>query len=154
MLWYSLEGPRFLHENMLWYSLEAPRRGASNEYPHHMFSWRNKKDISIFRMKKMPYLLLWTKEEWRSAQNSCMWSKVWLLICLRRAKDPKQFQADSEESDQPARMNAQADLSLRWTHMQFCRKGSAPAQFLTPLSFDILHNFVCYLVSYDKHPLT
>ena len=25
----------------------------------HMFSWRNKKDISIFRMKKAPYLLLW-----------------------------------------------------------------------------------------------
>ena len=30
---------------MLWYALEAPRRGASNEYPHHMFSWRNKKNI-------------------------------------------------------------------------------------------------------------
>ena len=26
------------------YSLEAPRRGASNEYPQHMFSWRNKKN--------------------------------------------------------------------------------------------------------------
>ena len=24
-------------------SLEAPRRGASNEYPQHMFSMRNKK---------------------------------------------------------------------------------------------------------------
>ena len=43
---------------MLWYSLEAPRRGASNEYPQHMFSLRKKKDISIFRMKKAPYLLL------------------------------------------------------------------------------------------------
>ena len=36
---------------MLWYSLEAPRRGASNEYPQHKFWWRNKKDLSIFRMK-------------------------------------------------------------------------------------------------------
>ena len=27
------------------YSLEAPRRGASNVYPQHMFSWRNKKNI-------------------------------------------------------------------------------------------------------------
>ena len=44
---------------MLWYSLEAPRRGAANEYPHYMFSLRNKKDINIFRMKKKtPYLLL------------------------------------------------------------------------------------------------
>ena len=40
------------------YSLEAPRQGASNEYPQHMFLLRNKKDISIFRMKKAPYLLL------------------------------------------------------------------------------------------------
>ena len=50
----------FLHENICCgYSLEAPRRGASNEYPQHMFLLRNKKDISIFRMKKVPYLLLW-----------------------------------------------------------------------------------------------
>ena len=49
----------FLHENICCgYSLEAPRRGASHEYPQHMFSWRNKKDISSFRMKKVPYLLL------------------------------------------------------------------------------------------------
>ena len=30
---------------MLWYSLEAPRRGASNEYPQHMFLWRSKENI-------------------------------------------------------------------------------------------------------------
>ena len=30
----------------------------SNEYPQHMFSLRNKIDISTFRMKKVPYLLL------------------------------------------------------------------------------------------------
>ena len=29
------------------YSLEAPQRGASNEYPQHMFLWRNKKDIHL-----------------------------------------------------------------------------------------------------------
>ena len=39
-------------KHMLLYPLEAPRRGASNEYPQHMFLWKNKKDISIFRMKK------------------------------------------------------------------------------------------------------
>ena len=48
----------FLDENICCgYSSEAPR-GTSNEYPQHMFSSRNKKDISIFRMKNMPYLLL------------------------------------------------------------------------------------------------
>ena len=44
------------------YSLEVPHRGTSNEYPQHMFLLRNKKDISIFRMKKAPYLLLWIPE--------------------------------------------------------------------------------------------
>ena len=52
----------FLNENICCgYSLEAPRRGTSNEYPQHMFSLRNKKDISTFRKKKVPYLLLWGK---------------------------------------------------------------------------------------------
>ena len=32
----------FLDENMLWYYW-----GASNEYPQHMFSWRNKKNIYL-----------------------------------------------------------------------------------------------------------
>ena len=51
----------FLDENICCgYSLEAPRRGASNEYPEHMFSLKNKKHISIFQMKKASYLLLWT----------------------------------------------------------------------------------------------
>ena len=36
----------FLHENICCgYSLDAPCRGTSNEYPQHMFSWRNKKNI-------------------------------------------------------------------------------------------------------------
>ena len=36
----------FLDENICCgYSLEAPHRGASNEYPQHMFSSRNKKNI-------------------------------------------------------------------------------------------------------------
>ena len=36
----------FLHKNICCgYSLEAPCWGASNEYPQHMFSWRNKKSI-------------------------------------------------------------------------------------------------------------
>ena len=36
----------FLHENICCgYSLEGSQQGASNEYPQHMFSWRNKKNI-------------------------------------------------------------------------------------------------------------
>ena len=29
-------------------------RGASNEYPQHMFSWRNKKNVITFELKKAP----------------------------------------------------------------------------------------------------
>ena len=43
----------FLDENICCrYSLEVPRQGTSNEYQQHMFSLRNKEDISIFQMKK------------------------------------------------------------------------------------------------------
>ena len=42
----------FLHKNICCgYSLEAPRRGASNEYPQHMFLWGNKKNINVFGLK-------------------------------------------------------------------------------------------------------
>ena len=46
----------FLDKNICCgYSLEASRRGASNEYPQHMFSLRNKKNIDTFLLKKVPY---------------------------------------------------------------------------------------------------
>ena len=35
-------------------SLEMPCQGTSNEYPQHMFLWRNKKNINTFWMKKLP----------------------------------------------------------------------------------------------------
>ena len=45
-IWKMLISFLFLHENICCgYSLEAPRRGASNEYPQHMFLRRNKKNI-------------------------------------------------------------------------------------------------------------
>ena len=39
-------------KHMLWYSLEASHQGTSNEYPQHMFSWSNKKNINTFGLKK------------------------------------------------------------------------------------------------------
>ena len=49
---YSLEVP---WKHMLCYSLEVPWLGSSNEYPQHMFSWRNKKNINTFGLKKASY---------------------------------------------------------------------------------------------------
>ena len=60
----------FLEENICCgYSLEAPHWGASNEYPQQMFSLRNKNVISIFQMKKAPYLLLWSHRKGRKGKE-------------------------------------------------------------------------------------
>ena len=51
----------FLHENICCgYPLEASWRGASNEYPQHMFSWRNEKNI------------MWIPPLICSYENSCV----------------------------------------------------------------------------------
>ena len=51
----------FLHKNRFCgYSLELPRWGNSNEYPQHMFSWRNKKNINTFWLiKKVLSRAMW-----------------------------------------------------------------------------------------------
>ena len=41
------------------YSLEVPHHGTSDEYPQHIFSWRNKKKYLYFSIEKdAPYLEL------------------------------------------------------------------------------------------------
>ena len=37
------------------YSKEAPHRGASSEYPQHMFLWKNKKKINTSGLRKASY---------------------------------------------------------------------------------------------------
>ena len=50
----------FLHENICCsYSLEVPHRGTSNEYPR-VFSWRYKKNINTFWLRKSPYQELYS----------------------------------------------------------------------------------------------
>ena len=51
---------------MLWYSLEAPRRGASNEYPQHMFSLRNKKYIMWIPPLIYSYVLIYIRPREKS----------------------------------------------------------------------------------------
>ena len=50
-----------LQNEFCWYLLEAPCLGASNEYPQHMYTWRNKKNnylIPLF-IKSYGYRLIW-----------------------------------------------------------------------------------------------
>ena len=38
-------------KHRLWYSFEVPHQGPSNEYPQHIFSWRNKNNTGIGQKK-------------------------------------------------------------------------------------------------------
>ena len=64
---------------MLWVLLEAPRRGASNEYPQHMFSWRNKKNINTFGLKKKKSALTSAMNE-LCQSRSALFAKVPVLV--------------------------------------------------------------------------
>ena len=46
---YQVNSFLLLNENICCgYSLEVPQQGTSNEYPQHMFSSRNKKNVDTF----------------------------------------------------------------------------------------------------------
>ena len=55
---------RGIHIIFFYFSMKtcSQKRLTSNEYPHSMFSWRNKKNISTFRVKKAAYLELCVHE--------------------------------------------------------------------------------------------
>ena len=65
----------FLHEHICCgYSLEVPPWGTSNEYHHHMFSWRNKKNISTFGLTHLRLFYLFfftfTQHNWILGQTA------------------------------------------------------------------------------------
>ena len=53
-----------------------PWQGASNEYPQHMFSSRNEKNIDSFWLEKAPYQELWIQSD------LCLWSCVFVEVDL------------------------------------------------------------------------
>ena len=76
-----------------------------------MFLLRNKKDISIFRMKKAPYLLL--------CQPVHPPGMVRVLVYLSLdSPETAEGTCDQLASDCT---DAQADLSICWSHKSYCR---------------------------------
>ena len=81
-------------KHMLWVLIRSASEniccGTSNEYPQHMFSLRNKKNIDTFWLKKAPYqeLCICAERRFRSACTS----------------DAKFLYADNEGSDQTLQM--------------------------------------------------
>ena len=82
--------------------------------------------------KEMVTKLTWTAS-WQNQQNGmCAQRRLrsaWAFaqsdqssLCVQWvAKDASFLYADSKDSDQTRRMDAQADLSLLWMHSSFCR---------------------------------
>ena len=70
------------------------------------------------------------RSTWADAQSDQS-----LLRALWVAKDPMLPHADSEDSNQTGRINAQADLSLCWTHRSFCWFCHAGAHTMISLFF-------------------
>ena len=88
----------FLHKNICCgYSLEAPLRGASNEYPQHMFLW-NKKNI---------YLI----PSYLGLQMSLSIHRFWSLCTFCIAKVAKFLHADNK-ADQTAMMRRPICVSV------------------------------------------
>ena len=60
-------------KHMLWYSFEVPHLGTSNEYPQHMFSWRNKKNIYVTpHLIWSNWLLPWQRWADRIEENTIL----------------------------------------------------------------------------------
>ena len=63
------------------YSLELPQRGGSNEYPQHMFLWRNKQNYPLIITKYPPYLFYW---RWTSGPTWWLCMHVWRITnCMK-----------------------------------------------------------------------
>ena len=94
-------------------SLEAPRRGASNEYPQHMFSWRNK-IICGYPVRRI--LCFWFSE-----------SKAEAVHCSRCQRSTNNWTTDNKRSWKRIRhalSNSRKRLSYRQTdHNQHHRRG-------------------------------
>ena len=115
----------FHHENICCgYSLEAPRQGASNEYPQHMFSWRNKKNIYLI------LTLIYTNGRLCSF-NASVQSNLCLTGHYHNTSNLNILSANSLNTDQTA--YAQADLGLGWSHVKLLSIACDPLYSMTYL---------------------
>ena len=73
---------------MLLYSLRVPHQGASNEYPLHTFLRRNKKNIDIFWLRKVPYLEVCIHP--LQGDNATLWSAGSLTVKPDKMSSRKQ----------------------------------------------------------------
>ena len=108
----------FLHGNICCgYSLEALQRGASNDYPQHMFSCRNKKNIHTFWLQKCLILGnefhhvkkgLWTLwGQWRFRLCRMLTHTVWLSPLLLQQLVDMFYSIHDSASQKPCDLNAQ-----------------------------------------------
>ena len=71
------------------YSLEAPQRGTSNEYPQHIFLWRNKKNITwipLLSVAMFQHCHIKKCYNGRLCAMNCLTAKSWLFFSSSRLK--------------------------------------------------------------------
>ena len=81
------------------YSLEALHWGASNEYPQHMFSWRNKKNIKTFLLKKAPYLKVWIDNQESGSLTDSVGNAFQYIGNCQKSKCTEKCMAQDERVD-------------------------------------------------------
>ena len=79
------------------YSFKAPQCGTSNEYPQHMFLWRNKKYYPIIITKYSSLTSPLDTERYIYGilrvslvlfvgvvidENLCLWAMIWISVCM------------------------------------------------------------------------
>ena len=104
-----------LHKNLrCGYSLEVPHWGISNEYPHHIFAWRNKKNINDFWFKK--WLVCENISQWCLLVFFISYAKSWYFIFCDEPR-PTKMCLQTYMGNEGLDALAQASLGLCCQHI-------------------------------------
>ena len=122
------------------YSLEAPHRGASNEYPQHTFSWRNKKNI--YRIPS----LIWTYAEALLSTNNIYFQREIFILTLL-------LSGGTQRPDFGIAL-AFSFYSVRWGFWCLCSCLFVYSSVDTNNKFLCLHMRVCSNLIIACHPTT
>ena len=120
----------FLHKNIFCgYSLEAPHRGTSNEYPQHMFSWRNKKNIYL-------PTLIWTYD-----------LPFLISLCLSHVPSTA-FRLSKDRSRRTFAIlgGCTGYLSLCWSRRSYCRFCPALTQITSILTKGYMYVALSFII--------
>ena len=121
----------FLHKNIgCGYSLKVPHWGTFNEYPQHMFSWRNKKNIIWISPPIMSYdITSWKHIHMKATRTSIqgtvhIWYIFWLFCWGRQLLQlPVNFPAHQAHSEKGSTRKGKNSNSFLLEQIPFQKGG-------------------------------